>query len=299
MKPQSLALDSGDFIISDFEKKIIIKLSKQQQTDISKFRTYNAKSIPTTISKEEYLNTCKSIIENIKAKNFSKVVLSRVIERPIKKPIHQILIELCQHYPKAFIYAISLENIGTWIGASPESFLQVNNDQVKTTALAGTKINHDIPWEAKEKDEQAIVTEFIEDKLNMVGAENIKKEGPYTFNTGALLHLKTDFSARVLKEKQFQLINHLHPTPATCGMPQKKALAYIKSIEKHDRLFYTGFIGTINNHNADLFVNLRCMQIVGDKAYLYVGGGITKDSNPELEWEETVNKSKTLGAFLD
>ena len=50
---------------------------------------------------------------------------------------------------------------------------------------------------------------------------------------------------------------------------------------------------TIKN-TSSLYVNLRCMQIKQDKAYIYVGGGITKDSIPNKEWEETVAKSKTM-----
>ena len=48
----------------------------------------------------------------------------------------------------------------------------------------------------------------------------------------------------------------------------------------------------------DLYVNLRTAQIIGDTAYLYVGGGIVGDSRPEVEWEETVQKTRTVGSIL-
>jgi isochorismate synthase len=44
----------------------------------------------------------------------------------------------------------------------------------------------------------------------------------------------------------------------------------------------------------NIFVNLRCAQIIGDRIYLYLGGGFTAESDSEKEWEETENKSKTL-----
>jgi isochorismate synthase len=44
----------------------------------------------------------------------------------------------------------------------------------------------------------------------------------------------------------------------------------------------------------NIYVNLRCAQIIGDRLFLYLGGGFTADSDPEKEWEETENKSKTL-----
>ena len=49
---------------------------------------------------------------------------------------------------------------------------------------------------------------------------------------------------------------------------------------------------------TNLFVNLRCLQIKNNQALIYVGGGITKDSNPEKEWEETVAKSLTTKSLL-
>ena len=50
--------------------------------------------------------------------------------------------------------------------------------------------------------------------------------------------------------------------------------------------------------HTSLFVNLRCMKLDKGKARLFIGGGITKDSNPADEWQETVNKSHTIKSVL-
>ena len=49
-----------------------------------------------------------------------------------------------------------------------------------------------------------------------------------------------------------------------------------------------------DRYSSRLFVNLRCAQLFENTAYLYVGGGFTKDSIPDLEWDETENKAQTL-----
>ena len=96
----------------------------------------------------------------------------------------------------------------------------------------------------------------------------------------------------------------MHPTPAVCGLPKNSAKAFILENEPHDRHFYSGFLGELNSsfstnsRSSDLFVNLRCMQIEDSKAHLYMGCGITKDSIPEKEWEESVNKSMTIKKVL-
>ncbi|MDX1349325.1 MAG: chorismate-binding protein, partial [Putridiphycobacter sp.] len=143
-----------------------------------------------------------------------------------------------------------------------------------------------------------IVSRFIEKEMQQCGVINIEKTGPYTFDTGALFHLKTDFKGSIIYDNQIGLIKKLHPTPATCGTPQAVTFNYVINAEPHKRSIYCGFLGPITENQSHLFVNLRCMQILNDRAYLYVGGGITGDSEPEKEWDETINKSKTLASFL-
>ncbi len=97
------------------------------------------------------------------------------------------------------------------------------------------------------------------------------------------------------------MIKKLHPTPAVCGLPKEAAKQFILENESYHRKFYTGFLGELNidfktfkKEYSDLFVNLRCMDIENNAATLYVGCGITKDSIPEMEFMETVNKSMTI-----
>ena len=80
-------------------------------------------------------------------------------------------------------------------------------------------------------------------------------------------------------------------------MPKEISKEFILSNEGYDREFYTGFLGELNLTNTErthLFVNLRCMKLTDNKATIYVGGGITKDSTAEREWDETQHKSKTM-----
>jgi isochorismate synthase len=94
------------------------------------------------------------------------------------------------------------------------------------------------------------------------------------------------------------LLKHLHPTPAVAGLPQKIAVQYLSALEQHERRLYSGIIGRMKEGQEQLFVNLRCAQILDNQLYAYVGGGFTADSDPEQEWQETENKSKTLLQLL-
>ena len=116
------------------------------------------------------------------------------------------------------------------------------------------------------------------------------------------------------------MLESLHPTPAVCGFPREKAREFILENEYSDREFYSGFLGEINLkqevkrssnrrnqenqayasilNQSQIFVNLRCMKLVEGEAEIFIGGGITADSNPTAEWEETVNKSYTIKSVL-
>jgi isochorismate synthase len=98
----------------------------------------------------------------------------------------------------------------------------------------------------------------------------------------------------------WDFVDAMHPTPAVAGQPKEDAIQFIKGLEPHDRDYYTGFLGPVNQGKGeiDLFVNLRCLKITPDYLSLYVGGGITLDSDPADEWNETRWKAESLLKIL-
>ena len=156
----------------------------------------------------------------------------------------------------------------------------------------------------KEKQEQRFVTDYITASLQDFSSD-IRATAPYTFRAGTIVHIKTDISAELKAEKSLKsIIDTLQPTPAVCGLPKDKALDFLIANEGYDREYYSGYLGEINidmatgQSKTDLFVNLRCMKIANDAAHLYIGCGITKDSDPAKEFVETVNKSTTMKRVL-
>ncbi len=242
-------------------------------------------------------------IQAIQNNEFQKVVLSRRETVSVANfDLVATFQKLVQQYRSAFVYCFHHPKIGTWLGASPEQLLKANADSFETMALAGTQKDAgaaEVIWQQKEQEEQQFVTDYIVSKLKAVSAE-IQVSEAYSVKAGTLWHIKTDicglFGQELDLKKAIQL---LHPTPAVCGVPKAISKAFIVANENYNRSFYTGFLGELNrNFASDLFVNLRCMQIENNKAHLYMGCGITKDSIPEKEWKESVNKSMTMKRIL-
>lgn len=185
------------------------------------------------------------------------------------------------------------------MGATPESLLAIQDKTVFTMSLAGTKLP-EASWTEKEFEEQQLVTDTILTVLKQNNCLNIRSEGPTTINAGKIQHLQTSIHAELAEKADWtNLVNHLHPTPAVCGIPTQAAKNAIQTIESHQRQFYTGFLGIITPQSKTLYVNLRCMQYFKNEALLYIGGGITSASSEEAEWAETERKSQTLADAIN
>ena len=258
--------------------------------------------------KKEFENLVAKGIQGIKNQEFKKVVLSRketvdLVDFDLETTFEKLV----QLYPTTFVYCFFHPKLGTWLGATPEQLLKANDSVFETIALAGTQKANDssaVIWKQKEKEEQQFVTDYIVNKLKNVASDVLVSE-PYSIQAGSIWHIKTDISGVFnLGSSLQQVVSLLHPTPAVCGLPKEESKAFILENEKYDRTFYTGFLGELNSsltnetQSSDLFVNLRCMQIVQNEALLYMGCGITKDSIPEKEWEESSNKSVTMKKVL-
>ncbi len=265
------------------------------------FYSEHKKSI-TAISKATYLEKVKQFIGATKNR-FKKLILSRIklINIPTGN-LFELFEALKAAYPTAFVYLVNVAGVGCWLGASPE-ILFTQNGLAHTMALAGTQRDLGIPlekvqWGKKEIEEQAIVERYFQKILK---DKNIpfEQSGAQTVSAGNVLHLCTHFTFNP-QGQVYELMSDLHPSPAVCGMPKEAAKQFLLEKELHNRAYYCGFLGPVNLHqNTDLFVNLRCMQVLKNRFALYVGGGILPNSDPKREWEETEMKAKTLEDVIE
>jgi isochorismate synthase len=253
----------------------------------------------------------KQGIYEIENGTFEKVVLSRKIEVSLSVDFVKSYQNLLKKYPTAFRYLWYHPKVGMWMGATPEQLAKIKNNSFETVALAGTQVfSETVSWLEKETVEQQLVTDYIKSKSeNLV--ESLKISKPYTQKAGNLVHLKSDISGNLKQDvSEIDVINALHPTSAVCGMPLESARNFLLENEKYNRKYYAGFLGEFQmQEQTDLFVNLRCCEIIPNvtlsgvevssgKAVIYVGCGITKDSQADKEFIETENKAKTILSIL-
>lgn len=259
-------------------------------------------------SPSDYLALVALAIKEINNDQFSKVVPARQIEITLKPEFDllETFLKLCFTYENAFTSLVSIPEIGTWLGATPEVLLEVDaSKKFKTVALAATqkrdlnKSTGETAWTQKEIEEQAMVSRYIINCFKKIRLREFEEKGPKTVTAGNLLHLKTDYTVDMDATNFPQLgtvmLELLHPTSAVAGMPKENVLPFLENNEGFDRAFFSGYLGPVNvNDSSNIFVNLRCMQLFEDSAFLYAGAGITEDSIPEKELKETELKFNTL-----
>ncbi|MBC8754575.1 chorismate-binding protein [Kordia sp. YSTF-M3] len=278
---------------------------------------------PSAEAHKKYVQLVQKSVDTIQHSEIEKIVLSRKEEISAVKDHFELFEQLLHNYPTAYVYLWYHPKVGMWAGATPETLVHVQGSTLKTMSLAGTRKLQEhvvVSWDQKEIEEQQIVTDYIVDQLKTI-TTNLNVTEAETHQAGSLFHLCSIISGRMISTINIgDIIKTLHPTPAICGFPTEAAKSFILSEEGYDRKFYTGYLGELNERvetarnrnrknqensaykavrtNSELYVNLRCMELTHNKRILYIGGGITKDSNPESEWQETLAKSQIMKRVL-
>jgi len=197
------------------------------------------------------------------------------------------------------------------MSSSPERFLLFEGDTVSTRPIKGTRprragdaafngaMVHELRQSAKDHAELAMIVDLERNDLGRVcsyGTVRVPAHAAIeTYET--VFHLVSTVTGRLHREKydEFDLIRASFPGGSITGAPKIRAMEIIEELEPHARNVYTGAIGYISFHGRmDLNIVIRTMVKQGGRVYANFGGGIVADSDPALEYEETLHKGKAV-----
>lgn len=250
------------------------------------------------LDRDGFLNAARCAVSLLHEGRLQKVVLARTIKTDLMGlSVGALFVEAARSLPHAFVSIVRTDRFGLWMGASPERLLAIHDGRLVVDAIAGTMPIRNAPgsaarWGGKEREEQAIVTRSVVNVLNSSGVRDVRTDGPTVKSAGNVAHLQTRITAPANGTDTLALATALHPTPAVGGHPKEAAIDLIRMLEPRPRSLYAGYWGPMNAQSADLFVNIRCMQLHGAKALVHVGAGITAGSDPEREGDEVEQKAR-------
>lgn len=246
-------------------------------------------------SREEYSALFRLYTGFIRSGQVRKIVLARTADAatPAGFSPTRALLQACAMHPAAFKALVHTPRHGTWLFCTPEQLITGTGDSWHTMALAGTRMPCTLPWDAKNRREQALVVDFMREVLTPL-ANDLTESPPENLRAGNIEHLCTRFHLRMGPGKLLLLLDKLPPTPAVCGSPVSTARELLLTYPDIDRSCYAGYLGPWGNGHVQLYVSLRCMQIFPGFCRLYAGGGLMPDSDEESEWQETAAKMQTM-----
>lgn len=259
-------------------------------------------------SPENWKETVKVVVEDLKAGPIKKVVLARELRLLFDDFIEAeaVLCQLFKQQHDSFIFAFE-SNGDCFIGASPERLVKKQGEDVFSTCLAGS-----IPRGKTEEEDQFLGEQLLNDPKNLVEhgfvVEMIKEaleesceevilpDKPQLMKIRDIQHLYTPVIGKCHPDTSLLLlVERLHPTPALGGLPKKEAVEKIRQVEELDRGLYAGPLGWIDyNRNGEFSVAIRSGLIQGKEASLFAGCGIVADSDSESEYLETSLKFRPM-----
>jgi para-aminobenzoate synthetase component 1 len=223
-----------------------------------------------------------------------------------------------RHNPSG--YAAYIDGGGFHIvSASPEMFITIKDDIIKTKPIKGTRphLNETGHPQAKQINaknfDELLDSEKEQAELNMIidlernDVAKICEPGtrcviqPRTIETyPTVFHAVATVDGRLRNDITFcAVLKAMFPGGSITGAPKIRAMEIINETEPTDRGVYTGSIGFIGiDGSVCLNIAIRTIIITEQKAFVQTGGGIVADSDPQAEWEETITKARALLAGI-
>lgn len=262
-------------------------------------------------SHSEWQSQVYAVLEQIQNSKLEKVVLARYSQYKAPVSSLRMLRRLKQRYDACYRFLFEPIRGHSLYGASPELLVEIEDNKLRSVALAGSisrgtspredaRLEHQLLTSKKDNSEHDLVVQSIRQILEPLVHNLHVPTAPELMRLANIQHLETIIDGRVTEGNDIlSILEALHPTPAVAGVPCKKALELISTTESTSRGWYGGPVGWLDGHgNGQFAVALRTAITVGHDTRIYAGAGIVADSRPDLEWEETEWKLRPiLGAL--
>ncbi len=258
--------------------------------------------------KENFIKGVKKVKKEIINGNLLQGVLSRRIELISKIPPLEAYRRLRHENPSPYLFYLDFDQFKLF-GSSPEVMVKVEKGNALLKPIAGTRKrgkNHaeDIEMEEelladpKERAEHLMLIDLARNDLGRIAAAgSVKVERSFFIERFArVMHIVSEVEAKFKKgTTTIDVIKAVFPAGTVSGAPKIKAMEIISELEKQERGPYAGLVGYFNADGSfDSCIVIRSVLNLEQKYYLQAGAGIVYDSQPEKEFQETINKASAL-----
>ncbi|MEL6523267.1 MAG: anthranilate synthase component I [Pseudomonadota bacterium] len=276
----------------------------------------NASGLGAPISnftKEAYKAAVEKARDYIKAGDIFQVVPSQRWTHDFPHPPFSLYRSLRRTNPSPFMFFFNLGGFQI-IGASPEILVRLRDGEVTVRPIAGTR-----PRGATPAEDRALETDLLADEKER--AEHLMLLDLGRNDVGRVAKVGTVRPTEEFVIERYSHVMHIvsnvvgeiapgHdalsallaglPAGTVSGAPKVRAMEIIDELEPEKRGVYGGGVGYFSaDGDMDMCIALRTAVVKDQKLYIQAGGGVVFDSDPEAEWQETVNKAKAIRTAAD
>jgi anthranilate synthase component 1 len=210
--------------------------------------------------------------------------------------------------PSPYMFLLELNGFSL-VGASPEIHVRCEDRKIEIRPIAGTRRRGNTPDEdvalekelladPKERAEHVMLVDLARNDIGRVcdfGSVQVK-DMMVIERYSHVMHIVSSVEGRLAADKtNYDLMRATFPAGTVSGAPKIRAMQLISELEGTTRGPYAGCVGYFSfNGNLDTCITIRTALLKDGKAYVQAGGGWVNDSEPEAEFQETVNKSKAM-----
>ena len=262
----------------------------------------------SNLAREKFLDNVVRAKRYITAGDIIQVVGSQRFATAVKASPLDVYRAARSINPSPYMFLLELEGLAL-VGASPEIHVRCEDRQVEIRPIAGTRPRGRTPEQdaanerelladPKERAEHVMLVDLARNDIGRVcdfGSVRVK-ELMIIERYSHVMHIVSSVEGKLAAGKTpYDLMRATFPAGTVSGAPKIRAMQLISELEGTARGPYGGCVGYFSfNGNLDTCITIRTALLKDGKAYVQAGGGWVNDSEPEAEFQETVNKSKAM-----
>lgn len=270
-------------------------------------------SLRSNFSKDAYIKAIQKAKEYIKRGDIYQVNLSQRFSAEIDVDPFALYSHLRKVSPAPFSSYLGFGDVAI-LSSSPERFLLADQGRIETRPIKGTRprgrdpvsdkaLEKELLLSPKDRAEHVMIVDLERNDLGRVCEYGSVRPEEFVIleRYANVFHLVSTVSGRLKRGiSPIDCLLAAFPGGSITGAPKIRAMEIIEELEPVKRSVYTGAIGYISfDGRIDTSIVIRTFVIKKNMAYFQVGGGIVADSDPELEYEETLHKAKGLMEALE
>jgi anthranilate synthase component 1 len=267
----------------------------------------------SNLTREKFQAAVIKAKDYIKAGDIIQTVLCQRLETETTSDPFEVYRALRFINPSPYMFYLELDHLRV-IGSSPETMVRLTGNTIELRPIAGTRrrgstaeeekaLEAELLADPKERAEHIMLVDLGRNdvgRVAQIGTVEVN-ELMAIERYSHVLHIVSNVRGRLASDKTpFDLFVSAFPAGTVSGAPKIRAMQIISELEPEKRGLYAGAIGYFGyNGNLDTCIVIRTIVMKGKKVFIHAGAGIVADSDPEMEYQETLNKARAMLNAVD